>query len=175
MIKACLILAICLSATLTRAATVQECFASVNSKVNGKATADFPIKLAGYTGITDPKLLKQLIVLYGIESRFDPKAKSPAGATGIGQLMWPTANEIAGELNLTITKKDLLDPKINLTLSVYLFKKHLTSFNGNVTLVLAAYNAGATRAEALTRLAVIPNETNAYITRYHYLYEGFCK
>ena len=175
MMKLCMILVTCLSATLTNAATVQECFAAINSKVNGKGTADFPITLAGYTGITDPVLLKRLIVLYGIESRFDPEAKSPAGARGLGQLMWPTAQEVAEELGIKITKPDLVNVKVNLKISSHLFRKHLTKYNGNVTLELVAYNAGPSRADALQRLAVIPNETNAYVTRYTYLYEGYCK
>jgi soluble lytic murein transglycosylase-like protein len=154
---------------------VQECFAAVNSKVNGQGDSDFPIILAGYSGITDPDLLKKLIVMYGIESKFNTKAVSPVGAVGLGQLMWPTAEELAKELDLTITKDSLYDVSINLRLSSYLFNKLLQSYSGNVTLTLVAYNAGPSRADKLKRLAVIPNETNSYVTRFHYLYEGYCK
>lgn len=88
------------------------------------------------------------------ESRFRPDAVSPRGATGLGQLMPGTASDM---------RVDPLDPIQNLEGSARYLRQQLDRFGGDMTLALAAYNAGPRRvAEAGN---TIPNnaETRAYV------------
>lgn len=88
------------------------------------------------------------------ESRFRPDAVSRVGATGLGQLMPGTARELGVDPN---------DPMQNLEGSARYLRQQLDRFGGDMTLALAAYNAGPRRvAEAGN---AIPNnaETRAYV------------
>lgn len=78
------------------------------------------------------------------ESRFDPKALSPAGAQGLMQLMPTTAQQEMkklkkGKISL---KTSLYSPEKNVSLGVYHIKNLLEEFNGSLVLTIAAYNAG---------------------------------
>lgn len=87
------------------------------------------------------------------ESRFDPAARSPRGAIGLGQLMPDTARELG---------VNPLDPEQNLEGSARYLRRMLDRF-GDMSLALAAYNAGPRRvAEAGN---TIPNirETQNYV------------
>jgi soluble lytic murein transglycosylase-like protein len=68
------------------------------------------------------------------ESSYDPDAISPAGATGLMQLMPATAAHYG--------VRDLFDPAQNVGGGVRLLRDLLKKFDGNVELALAAYNAG---------------------------------
>lgn len=68
------------------------------------------------------------------ESSYDPNAVSPAGASGLMQLMPATAKRY-GVANL-------LDPEQNIRGGVRHLKDLLVQFDGDVELVIAAYNAG---------------------------------
>ncbi len=74
------------------------------------------------------------------ESSFNPKAKSPAGAAGLMQLMPTTAATMAGRP----VKERLAEPEFNLSLGQKYLSKLLAEepVSGNLLLLAAAYNAG---------------------------------
>lgn len=102
------------------------------------------------------------------ESSYDPKAVSPAGASGLMQLMPGTARHYGVE--------DLFDPEQNVHGGVRHLKGLLDRFDGDLELALAAYNAGAGAViRAGNRVPPYP-ETARYVPRvlghYHRLRGG---
>ncbi|MCS7006154.1 MAG: lytic transglycosylase domain-containing protein [Thermoleophilia bacterium] len=87
----------------------------------------------------DPALLAAVIYA---ESRFDPSARSEAGAVGLMQLLPETAKGIAlrtGGDRFAVS--DLLDPEINVRYGAW-YLDHLRDRYGDLRLALAAYHAG---------------------------------
>jgi hypothetical protein len=82
----------------------------------------------------DKSLIKAVI---HAESGYDPNAVSSKGASGLMQLMPKTAES----LKVTNT----FDPKQNIRGGVRYLKFLLDTFKGDVSLALAAYNAGLSR------------------------------
>lgn len=80
------------------------------------------------------------------ESMLDEKARSPVGARGLMQLMPKTAQGIANQLNEPWqTAEQLFNPELNIKYGSFYYKQLLHSFNGNLALATAAYNAGPGR------------------------------
>jgi soluble lytic murein transglycosylase len=78
------------------------------------------------------------------ESTFDPEIVSWAGATGLAQLMPPTAAEAwASVFGGRLDPEQLLDPALNLRLGAHVLKEGLRTFGGVEPLALSAYNGGA--------------------------------
>lgn len=76
------------------------------------------------------------------ESRFDPNARSVAGARGLLQIMPQTAYRLDGSLKLGIHKESQIhDIKNNIHLGAYYLKSLFSEFK-SLPLTLAAYNAG---------------------------------
>ena len=102
------------------------------SEMDKAAKFYYPIILkASRKHKVDPLLVKAIIVA---ESGFNPRAVSRMGARGLMQLMPRTARSLG--------LKDSFDPEKNIDAGVRYFKKLLVGFNGDVSLALAAYNAG---------------------------------
>ncbi len=106
----------------------------------------------------DPDLVRALIQ---VESNFNPKARSPKGAMGLMQLMPATAR--------SLNVRNAFDARQNLDGGVKHLAGLLQNFNGDVSLSLAAYNAGA---GAVQRHNGIPPyaETQNYVRKITALY-----
>jgi soluble lytic murein transglycosylase len=86
-----------------------------------------------------------LFALMMQESRFDAEAQNGSGAAGLMQLMPGTARAVAKRAGIALhSVADLVDPVLNLSLGQEYVKQLIEheQINGNLILVLAAYNSG---------------------------------
>ncbi|MCJ7491732.1 MAG: lytic transglycosylase domain-containing protein, partial [Dehalococcoidia bacterium] len=131
-----------------------------------------------------------MLALMRQESFFDPLAGSGAGAMGLTQVIPPTAQEIAGDLQVSdFTNDDLLRPVVSIRFGAHYLEKQLAAFDGNLYYALAAYNAGPGAVEKWREASgddidmfleqVDIGEANLYVRLvmenlavYRYLYEG---
>lgn len=99
-----------------------------------------------------------------VESNFDPRAISPAGAHGLMQLMPFTAER------MMVT--DIMDPRQNIMGGTRYLRILANTFNGDIHLTVAAYNAGE---GAVIRYGGIPPyaETQAYVVKVLENYERY--
>lgn len=92
----------------------------------------------GYT--VDPAVI---LAFAKQESRFQPAAKSKAGARGVMQIMPQTAATITHDRSLAGRNKERLDdPVYSMTLAQNYLQDLLEKQNGNLFSIAAAYNAG---------------------------------
>jgi soluble lytic murein transglycosylase len=81
------------------------------------------------------------------ESRFIIGAKSSVGASGLMQVMRPTAKWAAQRMRLkNFSWARLREPEVNASLGTYYLRHVLDQFDGSPVLAAAAYNAGPSRA-----------------------------
>jgi soluble lytic murein transglycosylase len=81
------------------------------------------------------------------ESRFITGAKSSTGATGLMQVMRPTAKWVAQRMRMkNFSWARLHEPDLNAALGTYYLRHVLDQFDGSPVLAAAAYNAGPSRA-----------------------------
>lgn len=111
----------------------------------------------------DPWLVKAVIKA---ESDFDPRAVSRAGAKGLMQLMPETARLMGVQ--------DIYDPAENVEAGVKYLRRLLKRFDWDVSLALAAYNAGES---VVRKYGGIPpfEETRRYVSKvlsYRSIYNG---
>ena len=94
------------------------------------------------------------------ESRFEPSARSRAGATGLMQLMPVTASFVSGRSFTSDNASQLHDPQLNLTLGQQ-YVSHLLErpeVDGNLFYMLAAYNSGPTQVARWKRGMGLTND-----------------
>jgi soluble lytic murein transglycosylase len=98
----------------------------------------------------DPALMAAIIYE---ESRFRDQT-SHAGARGLMQITPATAEFIARDSGGTaFTQRDLATPQVNISYGAYYLRYLLRRYDGNVTLAVAAYNAGETNVNTWVRRA----------------------
>jgi soluble lytic murein transglycosylase-like protein len=127
----------------------------------GQRYADMITKVAREQKI-DPALLHAVVT---VESAYNPRAKSPKGATGLMQVM-PATGKRYGITNL-------LNPLDNLRAGARYLRDLLAMFDNNLRLVIAAYNAG--EGAVMRSGNNVPNypETKAYVPRVLQHYESY--
>lgn len=91
-----------------------------------------------------------------VESDYDPRAVSPAGARGLMQMIPATAERMM--------VRDVFDPRENIFGGVRYLRVLANMFNGDLQLTIAGYNAGE---GAVTRYGGIPpyEETQQYVVK----------
>ena len=99
----------------------------------------------------DPSLIRSIIAT---ESGFNAKAVSPKGARGLMQLMPATAQRLG--------VKNSFDPEQNIRGGIKHFRTLMDTFNNDLELSLAAYNAGENLVQRLGRIPEIA-ETKNYV------------
>lgn len=111
------------------------------------------IKSVATSHEVDPALVKAIVQA---ESAFDPDAVSRSGARGLMQVLPETASRFSIE--------NLSDPHQNLKAGVKYLKYLIEQFDGNLTMAVAAYNAGPNRVR---RYKGVPpySETRNYLTK----------
>jgi hypothetical protein len=99
-----------------------------------------------------------------VESDYDPKAVSTAGAQGLMQLMPETA--------LRMQIRDSFDPRLNILAGTRYLRILANTFNGDIQLTVAAYNAGE---GAVVRHGGIPPyaETQQYVIKVLHYYHRY--
>ena len=111
----------------------------------------------------EPELIYAVI---NVESSFNEKAVSGAGAVGLMQVLPSTAEWIIGE---QISQESLFDPEINIGTGVKYLAYLFTQFD-ELWQVLAAYNAGETKVkvwieDGIDKNSIPYTETSNYVKK----------
>ncbi len=121
-----------------------------------------------YSTSTYDSIIKDASVLYGIdtslikaviktESNFNPKAVSKKGACGLMQLIPSTAKRFG--------VYDIFDPRSNIYGGTKYLNYLMNFFKGDLTLVLAAYNAGENAVVKYNNQIPPYKETKNYVKK----------
>ena len=112
----------------------------------------------------DTALIKAVIK---VESNFDPRAVSKKGAAGLMQVM---------PLNYpALSISNPFDPEQNIMGGTQLLKEFKARYKNNLSLALAAYNAGPTAVEKYGRKIPPYPETKAYVRKVLDYYKAYTK
>jgi soluble lytic murein transglycosylase-like protein/TolA-binding protein len=114
----------------------------------------------------DPYLV---VALIRQESLFDQRARSPAAALGLMQLIAPTASRVAKQLGLVAPSQEkLFEADINLTLGTQYLKDLLLRYSNNWQKALAAYNAGEAAVDRWER-EISTDDIDEFVERIPYV------
>lgn len=128
-----------------------------------KLTGRLAERRARYAGLIESaakrhRLAPELVhAVIRAESAYDPRARSPAGACGLMQLMPATAQRFA--------VRDVWDPAQNIEGGVAFLRVLIDRFEGDLKLVLAAYNAGEGAVAKYGNRIPPYRETQQYVRR----------
>lgn len=131
----------------------EEIFDPIEQPLSDKTPFEKVIRAAAERYRIDADLIHCVIA---IESNFDPKAVSPKNARGLMQLMPQTAAQFG--------VKDVFDPEENVNAGTRYLRLLMDKYN-NLTLALAAYNAGPERVDQYGRRIPPYLETMKYVQR----------
>ena len=154
----------------------------------------FPYKYQEYVDRYSSEYnLDPLFVLAVIktESKFDDDAQSHKNAVGLMQITVDTGEWAAKEMGFsTFSKDDLYDEEYNIRMGCWYLRRLNDTFDGDLDLTIAAYNAGPTNVQTWLEnkkyssdgksIDYIPfgetkkyvNKVNTYYQVYEYLYSG---
>jgi soluble lytic murein transglycosylase-like protein len=119
----------------------------------------------------DPALVKALVA---VESAYDPAAVSADGAVGLMQIMPDTAVRygLVDDRRGTVAQK-LADPATNVRVGARHLRDLLALFEQDVTLALAAYNAGEHAVRRYGNRVPPFAETREYVVRVGRFYDFY--
>jgi soluble lytic murein transglycosylase-like protein len=120
----------------------------------------FIVAAASATSL-EPHLLRAVIV---VESGFNSRAVSKAGAAGLMQLMPETARRYG--------VADRFDPEQSIRGGARYLKSLLRRYDNDLKLALAAYNAGEEAVDRCGRCIPRYRETQAYVPKVLRMYES---
>jgi soluble lytic murein transglycosylase-like protein len=118
----------------------------------GMKRHDTQIRLAAQENGIEPALLHAVVQ---VESGYNPRAVSAKGAVGLMQLMPTTARALG--------VRNSVDPQANLRGGARLLRNLITTFEGDLALALAAYNAGETAVRRYAMQVPPYAETRSYV------------
>jgi soluble lytic murein transglycosylase len=114
----------------------------------------------------DPHLILALIRQ---ESLFDTRARSPATALGLMQIIPPTAARVAKQLGLAApTQEKLFDPEVNVNLGTQYLKDLMQRYSNNWFKAIAAYNAGEAAVDRWER-EIVTDDIEEFVERIPYI------
>jgi soluble lytic murein transglycosylase len=114
----------------------------------------------------DPHLVLALIRQ---ESLFNARARSPAAALGLMQLIPPTAARVAKQIGLPApTQEKLFEPELNITLGTQYLKDLMERYSNNWFKAIAAYNAGEAAVDRWEK-EIVTDDIEEFVERIPYL------
>jgi soluble lytic murein transglycosylase-like protein len=114
----------------------------------------------------DPYLVLALIRQ---ESLFDSRARSPATALGLMQLLPSTAGRVARQIGVPPpSNEQLFEPEVNLMLGIQYLKDLLKRYSNNWYKAIAAYNAGEGAVDRWER-EILTDDEEEFVERIPYL------
>jgi hypothetical protein len=131
----------------------EEIFEPIEEPLNDKTPFEKLIRAAAKKYDLDADLIHCVVA---VESNFNPKAVSRKKASGLMQLLPQTAAQYG--------VKDIFDPEENINAGTRYLKELLAKYH-DLTLALAAYNAGPERVDQYGRRVPPYLETMKYVQR----------
>ncbi|MCA9664062.1 MAG: lytic transglycosylase domain-containing protein [Myxococcales bacterium] len=160
---ATLLAAAALTACVSEGPAPRDPRAAARARAHARADSTASIRQLAVRAAAQRGLAPSLVLgVIEVESSFNPRARSHAGARGLMQLMPRTAASIARRLGWR--DHDPYDPEFNIAAGTYYLAWLVKHFRGDVDAALAAYNAGPVRIGRLRRRgAPLPRYSQKYI------------